>query len=172
MGDKFDWSVVGPTGLGLHLTINPRKEPKITTDTSGRADIPDDDINVRDIYMQHGLRLGDKELRALKLSRPQGIHAIDTMLQHTPGFADLTRDKRLNFAMKAADALLEKSIEAKLSREVPTALNDNDLAEQHFDILYQNMRGIKQGPAPSLLESVPVGVSLTVHFSMGWLERK
>ncbi|MEN3377866.1 MAG: hypothetical protein V7604_3221, partial [Hyphomicrobiales bacterium] len=39
-------------------------------------------------------------------------------------------------------------------------------------ILYQNMRGIKQGPAPSLLESVPVGVSLTVHFSMGWLERK
>lgn len=172
MGDKFDWSVVGPTGLGLHLTINPQKQPKITTDTSGRADIPDDDISVREIYMQHGLTLGDKELRALKLSRPQGIFAIDKMLQHTPGFADLTRDTRLNFAMKATDYLLEKSIEAKLTREVPTALDDAEQAGQHLDILYRNMRGIKQGPSPSLLESVPVGASLTVHFSMGWLERK
>ena len=172
MGDKFDWSLVGPTGLGLHITINPQKQPKITTNTSGQADIPDDDISVRDIYMQHGLTLGDKELRALKLSRPQGIFAIDTMLQHLPGFADLKREQRLNFAMKAADALLEKSLEAKLSREVPNALNDNDLAEQHFGILYQNLRGIKQGPAPSLLDSLPVGISLTVHFSMGRLERK
>ena len=72
MGDKVDFSVVGPTGLGLHITINPQKKPKITTDTGGRADIPDNDISVREIYMQHGLTLGDKELRALKLSRPQG----------------------------------------------------------------------------------------------------
>ena len=174
MGDKFDWDIVGPTGLGLHLTINPRKKPKITTDTSGRADIPDNDISVRDIYMQHGLTLGEKELRALKLSRPQGIHAIDTMLQHLPGFADLKQDQRLNFAMRAADYLLEKSIEAKLSREVPTALDDAEQAEQHLNMIFQNMRGsgVKQGPAPSLLESVPVGASLTVHFSMGWLERK
>src|SRR4030088_947311 len=99
MGDKFDWVPVGPTGLGFHFTINPQKKPKITTDTSARADIPDDDISVRDIYMQHGLTLGDKELRALKLSRPQGIYAIDTMLQHVPGFAGLTREARLNFAM-------------------------------------------------------------------------
>jgi hypothetical protein len=172
MGDKVDVSVVGPTGLGLHITINPKKTPKITTNTSGQADIPDDDISVRDIYMQHGLTLGDKELRALKLSRPQGIFAIEAMLQHLPGFADLKRDQRLNFAMKAADSLLEKSIEAKLSREAPTALNDNDQAEQRFDILYRSVRGIKQGPAPSLLDSVPVGFSLTVHFSMGPLERK
>src|SRR3954451_17280809 len=87
MGDKFDFSVVGPTGLGLHLTINPQKQPKITTNSSARADIPDDDISVRELYMRHGLTLGDKELRALKLSRPQGIYAIDTMLQHLPGFA-------------------------------------------------------------------------------------
>jgi len=174
MGDKFDFSVVGPTGLGLHLTINPQKQPKITTDTSGRADIPDDDINVREIYMRHGLTLGDKELRALKLSRPQGIHAIDTMLQHAPGFADLTRDTRLNFAMKAADYLLEKSIEAKLSREVPTALNEAEQAEQHLDMIFKNIRGsgVKQGSPPSLLESVPVGVSLTIHFSASWMDSK
>jgi hypothetical protein len=174
MGDKVDVSVVGPTGLGLHITINPQKKPKITTDTSGRADIPDNDISVREIYMRHGLTLGDKELRALKLSRPQGIHAIDTMLQHMPGFADLQRDQRLNLAMKAADYLLEKSIDAKLSREVPTALDENEQAEQRLNTMFQNMRGsgVKQGPAPSLLESVPVGVSLTVHFSVGWLDSK
>jgi hypothetical protein len=174
MGDKVDFSVLGPTGLGLHLTINPQKKPKITTNTSGQADIPDDDISVRDLYMQHGLTLGDKELTALKLSRPQGIYAIDTMLQHLPGFADLKRDQRLNLAMKAADYLLEKSIDAKLSREVPTALDDNEQAAQHLNMLFQNIHGsgVKQGPAPSLLESVPVGASLTVHFSMGWLESK
>jgi len=174
MGDKLDWSLFGPTGLGpgLHLTINPRKEPKITTSSSGRADIPDDDTNVRDIYMQHGLTLGNKELTALKLSRPQGIYAIDAMLNHTPGFADLTRDQRLNFAMKVSDALLEKSIEAKLSREVPNVLNDAEQTGQHLDILYQNMRGIKQGSPSLLLDSLQVGASLTVHFSMGWLERK
>jgi hypothetical protein len=174
MGDKVDFSVVGPTGLGLHITINPQKKPKITTDTSGRADIPDDDIGVREIYMRHGLTLGDKELRALKLSRPQGIYAIDTMLSHAPGFADLTRDKRLNVAMKAADYLLEKSVEAKLSREVPTALDEAEQTEQHLSMMFQNMRGhgVKQGPAPSLLESVPVGVSLTVHFSLDWLDSK
>ena len=27
-------------------------------------------------------------------------------------------------------------------------------------------------PAPSLLESIPVGVSLTVHFSIDWLDGK
>jgi hypothetical protein len=172
MGDKFDWSPVGSTGLGLHITINPQKKPKITANASGPAEIPDDDISVRDIYMQHGLTLGDKELRALKLSRPQGIYAIDTMLQHLPGFADLKRDQRLNFAMKAADYLLEKSLDAKLSREVPTALDDNAQAEQHFGILYQSMHSIKQGPAPSLLAQVPFGASLTVHFSMGRLEGK
>ena len=174
MGDKVDFSVIGPTGLGLHLTINPQKKPKITTDTSARADIPDDDISVRELYMQHGLTLGDTELRALKLSRPQGIHAIDTMLQHLPGFADLKRDQRLNLAMKAADYLLEKSIDAKLSREVPTALDDNEQAAQHLNMLFQNIHGsgVKQGPAPSLLESVPLGVSLTVHFSVDWLDSK
>jgi len=30
--------------------------------------------------------------------------------------------------------------------------------------------GVKKGPPPSLLQSVPVGVSLTVHFSAKWLD--
>jgi hypothetical protein len=172
MGDKTDLSVIGPTGLGLHLTINPRKEPKVKARVDGGADIPDDDINVRELYLQHGLTLGDKELRALRLSRPQGIHAIDTMLGHLPGFADLGKERRLNLAMKAADYLLEKSIEAKLSREVPTALDANEQAAEHLNTIFQNLRGkdVKTGSPPSLIESVPVGVSLTVHFSADWLD--
>ena len=76
--------------------------------------------------------------------------------------------------MKATDYLLEKSIDAKLSREVPTALDEAEQAEQHLNMIFQNMRGsgVKQGPEPSLLESVPVGVSLTVHFSVSWLDSK
>jgi hypothetical protein len=31
---------------------------------------------------------------------------------------------------------------------------------------------VKQGPAPSLLAQVPVGASLTVHFSIDWLDSK
>lgn len=174
MGDKVDYSVIGPTGLGLHITINPEKKPKVTTDGTGKTDIPDNDINVREIYLRHGLTLSDKELRALKLSRPQGIYAIDKMLQHTPGFADLGKDGRMTLAMRAADYLLEKSIEAKLSREVPTALEEAEEAGQRLNTIFQNLRGsdVKKGPAPSLLESVPVGVSLTVHFSVDWLSGK
>jgi hypothetical protein len=172
MGDKVDFSVLGPTGLGLHLTINPQKKPKITTNTSGQADIPDDDIAVRDLYVQHGLTLSDKELTALKLSRPQGIYAIDTMLQHMPGFADLKRDQRLNLAMKAADYLLEKSLDAKLSREVPSVLDEAEQTDERLTAMFKSLQGngVKQGPAPSLLSSIPVGASLTVHFSASWLD--
>jgi len=174
MGDKVDVSVIGPTGIGLHLTINPQKKPKVKTEADGKVDIPDDDISVRDLYLQHGLTLGDKELRALKLSRPQGIYAIDTMLGHLPGFADLGKERRLNLAMKAADYLLEKSVEAKLSREVPTALDEAEQTDQRLSMMFENMRGkdVKRGPAPSLIDSVPVGVSLTVHFSVDWLDGK
>ena len=106
-----------------HLTINPRKKLEGDNDGQRASAHSDNDAAVRDLYMRHGVTLGDKELRALKESRPQGIHAIYTLLGHIPVFADLTKDQRLNFAMKASDALLEKSIEAKLSREVPTALS-------------------------------------------------
>jgi hypothetical protein len=174
MGDKVDWSVLGPTGLGFHLTINPQKKPKVTLGPHGEANIPDNDIAVADIYKRHGLKLSDKELTALKTSRPQGIQAIDFLLTRTPGFADLTKDKRLNIAMKAADYLLEKSVEAKLSREVPTALDDEEQTAQKLNAIFANMNGrdVKKGSAPSLLESVPLGVSLTVHFSLDWLDSK
>lgn len=171
MSDKVDWGIFGSTGLGLHLTINPRKKPKATRTVSGQAHIPDHDAAVRDLYMRHGVTLGDKELRALKESRPQGIQAIYTLLGHIPVFADLAQDQRLNFAMKVSDALLEKSLEAKLSREVPTALNEAEQAEQRLQMIFEHLSGsgVKQGPPPSLLESVPVGGSLTVHFPVSWL---
>ena len=172
MGDKVDWSVVGPTGLGFHLTINPRKKPKVTLGPHGEANIPNNDEAVADIYKQHGLTLSDKELTALKTSRPQGIQAIDFLLTRLPGFADLTKEKRLNVAMLAADYLLEKSVEAKLSREVPTALDEEEQTAQRHNTIFENIngRGVKKGSAPSLIESVPVGVSLTVHFSLDWID--
>jgi hypothetical protein len=76
--------------------------------------------------------------------------------------------------MKAADFLLEKSLDAKLSREVPSALDEAEQTDERLTAMFKSLQGsgVKQGPAPSLLESVPVGVSLTVHFSMGWLESK
>jgi hypothetical protein len=76
--------------------------------------------------------------------------------------------------MKAADYLLEKSVEAKLSREVPTALDEAEQTDQRLSMMFENMRGkdVKRGPAPSLIDSVPVGVSLTVHFSVDWLDGK
>jgi hypothetical protein len=169
MGEKV--SFFGLTGLGLHLTINPQKKPKAIRGISGQMQLPDNDISVRKIYMRHGLRLGDKELRALTLSRPQGVQAIDYLLSKIPLFAELTPDKRLNFAMTVADLLLEKSIEAKLSREIPTALDEEEQAAERLSTIFQNLKGgeVKKGVVPSLLESVPVGVSLTVHWPVDWL---
>jgi hypothetical protein len=174
MNDKVSFSPFGSTGLGLHLTINPEKKPKAKTTLSGQAELPDNDIAVRAIYQRHGLRLGDKELQALKQSRPQGVQAIDFLLSRTPGFADLNKDQRLNLAMTAADFLLEKAVEAKLSREVPTALDEEEQTAQRLNAIFQNMGGrdVKKGSAPSLLESVPVGVSVTVHWSLDWLDSK
>jgi hypothetical protein len=169
MGKKV--SFFGPTGLGLHLTINPQKKPKAIRGISGQMQLPDNDISVRKIYMQHGLRLGDKELRALTLSRPQGVQAIDYLLSKIPLFAEFTPDKRLNFAMTVADLLLEKSIEAKLSHEIPTALDEEEQAAERLNTIFQNLKGgeVKKGAVPSLLESVPVGMSLTVHLPVDWL---
>ena len=174
MGDKVEFSPFGPTGLGLHITINPEKKPKVTIDSTGQAHIPDNDVSVSSLYMRHGLTLNDKELRALRLSRPQGIYAIDTMLSHLPGFDKLGKETRLNLAMKAADLLLEKSLEAKLSRDVPTALDEAEQTEEKLRTMFESMRGkdVRKGSPSSLLDSVPLGVSLTVHFSLDWLDSK
>jgi hypothetical protein len=77
-------------------------------------------------------------------------------------------------AMTASDLLLEKGVEAKLSREVPTALEEEEQTAQRLNTIFQNMRGsdVKKGSAPSLLESVPVGMSLTVHWSLDWIDGK
>jgi hypothetical protein len=171
MGDKVDFSLFGPTGVGLHLTINPQKKPKVTTDATGQVNIPDNDGTVRNLYVEHGLTLNDKELTALKTSREQGIFEIDRMLSHLPGFADLGRDKRLTLAMRAADVLLEKSVQAKLSREVPTVLDEQEQADQRLKMIFDNLQGrsVKSGTPSSLLDSVPLGVSVTVHLPVNWL---
>jgi len=61
-----------------------------------------------------------------------------------------------------------------LERQVPTALEEGEQAAQRLNTIFQNLRGegVKTGPARSLLEKVPVGVSLTVHWSWDWLDSK
>ena len=72
-----------------------------------------------------------------------------------PGFAP---DKRLKFSTQIADALFDKSLSAQLALDAPTTL---DRLQQRDEVLKQVLN---RGPPPTLLQQVPVGVSLTVHF--------
>jgi hypothetical protein len=171
MGNKVDWSIFGSPGPGLHLTINPQKSPKVKRTVSGEAKLPPNK-NLGEIYKTHGLRLTDKELSALKVSRTLGVKAIDEMLSHViPANAGVNPVDRLNLAMKAADLLMEKSLEAQLSREVPTALNREEQTAEKLDFILRNMGdgAGKKGPAPSLIQQIPLGVSITVHMPTDWL---
>ena len=134
---------------------------------------------IRDHPAQHPLRgaaagQGGSLPRHGRVIDPRPEQITERVDQHLPGFADLKRDQRLNLAMKATDYLLEKSLDAKLSREVPSALDEAEQTDERLSMMFKSMQGsgIKQGPAPSLLESIPVGVSLTVHFSASWLDGK
>ncbi len=147
-----DWSFFENGMPGLHLTLNPQKPLP-----------PEARINRQ--FIDHGLTLSDKELQSLLRGRAAGIATINNLLGHLlpPGFTLGTRQK---FATQIADALLDKSLSAQLSREAPTS---QERLEQRDEMLKQMFEqapppGAKRAPAPSLLEHVPVGVSLTIHF--------
>jgi hypothetical protein len=98
-GEK--WSYFENDMPGLH-PINPLKllPPK---------------LHVVQQYLSQGIRVNDRERASILRGRSEGVGAVKTILdQAIPGFAP---DKRLKFANQIVDALLDKSVSARLSRK-------------------------------------------------------
>src|SRR5262249_15059628 len=103
-------------------------------------------------------------LQSLLRGRDEGIATINNLMgKLVPGFGP---DKRLQFSTQIADALFDKSLSAQLSREAPTTADRLQQRDELLMSVFQQAvpRGDSRGKPPSLLEQVPVGVSLTVHF--------
>ena len=145
------WSIFENGMPGLHLTINPQK-PLPTEAKISRQ------------FVTHGVTLTSEELKTIMASRSQGIGTLNNLMgKLLPGF---TPDQRLEFSTQIADLILDKSLAAQLSRDAPTTF---DLLHQRDEKLMHVFRnapppGTERAPAPSLLERVPVGVSVTFHF--------
>jgi hypothetical protein len=137
------WSLFENGMPGLHLTINPQKP------------LPPEARIYRQ-FVDHGVTLSYRELQALLAGRSQGISTLNNVMDKLlPGFSP---DKRREFSTKIADALLDKSLSAQLSRDAPNTFDRLQQSEEMLDQI------LHRGPAPTLLQKVPVGVSLTVHF--------
>ena len=136
------WSFFESGTPGLHLTINPLKPLS-------------PEVRVVQQYVSRGIQLNDRERASILRGRDEGVGTVKTILDQTiPGFAP---DMRLKFANQIVDALLDKSVSAQLSREAPSP---QDQFQQEADKLNTVLRA----PTPSLLQQVPVGVSVTIHF--------
>jgi hypothetical protein len=136
------WSFFDNGMLGLHLTINPPKSSPA-------------EVHVVQQYLDRGIRLNDQERASILRGRDQGVGAVKTILDRMiPGF---TPDKRLKFAGQIVDALLDKSVIGQLSREAPSP---QDQFQQETD----KLNAVLRAPTPSLLQQIPVGVSVTIHF--------
>ena len=149
MGDK--WSFFNNGMPGLHLTLNPQKPLP-----------PEARVNAK--FLDHSLPLSSDELQALLRGRSDGIASVNNLLGKVmPGFGP---DTRLKFATQITDKLLDKSLDAQLSRDAPNTLDRLRLRDDVLQQLFQAPlpAGAKRAPAPSLLEQIPVGVSLTVYF--------
>jgi hypothetical protein len=130
------------TACGLHLTINPLRP------------LPPE-VHVVRQYLDQGIVLNDQERASILRGRDEGVGTVKTILDQTiPGFAP---DTRLKFANQIVDALLDKSVSAQLSREAPSP---QDQFQQQTD----KLNAVLRMPTPSLLQQVPVGVSVTIHF--------
>ena len=136
------WSFFENGMPGLHLTINPQKP------------LPPE-ARVVQQFVDRGITLSDRERESILRGRSEGVGAVKTILDKAiPGFAP---DARLKFANQIVDALLDKSVSAQLSREAPSA---QDQFQQEAD----KLNAVLRAPSPTLLQQVPVGVSVTIHF--------
>jgi hypothetical protein len=136
------WSFFENGMPGLHLTINPQKP------------LPPE-ARVVQQFVNQGITLSDRERDSILRGRSEGVGTVKTILDRVmPGFAP---DKRLKFANQIVDALLDKSTSAQLSREAPSA---QDQFQQEAD----KLNAVLRAPSPTLLQQVPVGVSVTIHF--------
>ena len=142
MPGNTKWSLFENGMPGLHLTINPQK-------------LAPEALIYRQ-FMDHGLTLSSGELKTLLADRSEGVALLNNMMgKLLPGFSP---NKRLEFSTQIADALLDKSLSAQLSRDAP---NTQDRLQQRDEVMKQVYRS---GPTPTLLEQIPFGASLTVHF--------
>jgi hypothetical protein len=136
------WSFFENGVPGLDLTITPLKP------------LPPE-VHVVQQYISQGIRLNDRERASILRGRDEGVGTVKTILdQTTPGFAPNTR---LKYANEIVDALLDASVSAQLSREAPSV---QDQAQQEAD----KLNAVLRAPSPTLLQQIPVGVSVTVHF--------
>jgi hypothetical protein len=144
MPDK-KWSFFENGMPGLHLTINPQKMAP--------------EARIYRQFIDHGIPLSSGELKTLLADRTEGVAILNNLMgKLLPGFSP---DKRLEFSTQIADALFDKSLSAQLVRDAPNTL---DRLEQRDEVMKQVYRS---GPAPTLLEQVPFGISLTIHFGGG-----
>jgi hypothetical protein len=136
------WSFFENGMPGLHLTVNPQKP------------LPAE-ARIVQKFADHGITLSDRERQSILRGRSEGVGAVKTILDKAiPGFAP---DARLKFANQIVDALLDKSASAQLSREAPSA-------QDRFQEEADKINAVLRAPSPTLLQQVPVGVSLTIHF--------
>jgi hypothetical protein len=136
------WSFFENGMPGLHLTINPQKP------------LPAE-ARIHQQFLDHGLTLSAKDRESILRGRDEGVGSVNTILNSfMPGFTPNTRAKLAN---QIVDALLDKSMSAQLSREAPTVQDQFQQETDKFNTVFR-------APTPSLLQQVPVGVSLTVHF--------
>jgi hypothetical protein len=137
------WSLFENGMPGVHLILNPQKPPP-------------PEARIYRQFVDHNITLSSRELQTLLASRGQGVTAIKNVVDKLlPGFGP---DQRLSFSEQIADALLEKSLSAQLSREAPTSADRLKETEDKMNAI------LMRGPPASLIERVPVGVSVTVHF--------
>lgn len=148
----IDWSPIENGMPGFHLIINPQKP------------LPPE-ARIHRQFINHSLTLNDKELQSLLSGRDAGIATLNTSVGKLMPW--LPPDTRLKFSTQIADALLDKSLSAQLSREAPTS---QDLLQQRDEKFWQIFQqapphGAMRAPPPTLLERVPpVGFSVTVYF--------
>ena len=136
------WSFFENGMPGLHLTINPQKP------LSAEA-------RVHQQFLNHGLTLSAKDRESILRGREEGVDTVSTILDgFMPGFVPNTR---LKLANQIVDALLDKSLSAQLSREAPTV-------QDQFKEENDKFNAVLRAPTPTLLQQVPVGVSVTIHF--------
>lgn len=147
MGDKvWDFS------LPLHLQINPPKKPALKDKLKLNPE-------VHRIFARQGLRLNGRELKSLMAGRRMGINTIAGILARTSVTRSMSPDKRLDLAANLADVLMERSLEAQLAREAPTAL---DRIRQQDEALQHVLMG-------DVVKEFPIQAKITIHLPVSWL---
>jgi hypothetical protein len=143
---ELSWK--GPTGLGLHLTINPRPPAPI-----GAV--------IRQELGSRGLPLTHDEIDKILAGRPQGVKQIEDTLKTI--IPNLPPDQRRKLAETIADALITQSVQGQLKRELPNAIERDEEAMQRIEQML-NLPKQAEGDMPGLLKKVPIGVSVTIYF--------